>query len=105
MYNTAVRADWNVHTGFFEVFVTSFCYFDNCSSLAAADTFCFTSDTDRTAADTNFNEVSTCLSQEAEAFTVYNVTSTDFYGIAIFFANPFNGAALPFGETFGRVNT
>ena len=82
--DTAVGADRNVDTSFFEVFVTSFCYFDYCSSLSASDTFLFTSDTDGTAADTNFNEVSTCFCQEEEAFTVNNVACTNFNGIAVF---------------------
>ena len=102
--DTAVRADWNVDTGFFEVFVTSSSNFNYGSSLAAADTFLFAGDADRTAADTDFDEVSACFSQEAEAFCVNNVAGTNFYGVAVVFADPFDGQALPFGEAFGRVD-
>ena len=104
IYDTAVRADRNINTGFFEVFVTSSSNFNQSSCLATADTFLFTSDADRTAADTNFNEVSASFCQEAEAFTVNYVTSTNFNGVAVVFANPVESNFLPSAVTFGRVD-
>ena len=69
IYDTTVGADGNVDACFFEVFVSCFCYFDNSGSLTTANTFLFSCDTDGTTADTDLDEVSACLSEEAEALS------------------------------------
>ena len=101
--DTTVGADRNVYAMLLCVFISCLSNFDNSGSLATADTLLFTSDTDGTAADTDLYEVSAAISQEVEAFCVYNVTSTNLYGIAVLFTDPFDSQLLPFGVTFRGV--
>lgn len=89
--DTTVGAYRNVYAGFFEVFVTSLANVNQGSCLATADTFLFTGNADRTAADTNFNEVSASLSQEAEAFSVYYVACANLNAVTVVLTDPVQG--------------
>ena len=93
--DTAVGAYRNVYAGFFEVFVTSLANLDQSSCLTTANALLLTSDADGAAADTNFNKVSTCISQEAEAFSVNNVASANLYAVAIMLTDPVQSDFLP----------
>ena len=102
--DTTVGAYRNVYAGFFEVFVTSLANINQSSCLATADTFLFTGNADRTAADTNFNEVSASLSQEAEAFSIYYVACANLNAVTVVFTDPVQGDFLPCAIAFGGVN-
>ena len=102
--DTTVRAYRNVYAGFFEVFVTSLANVNQSSCLATADTFLFTGNADRTTADTNFNEVSASLSQEAEAFSVYYVACANLNAVTVVLTDPIQGDFLPCAVAFGGVN-
>ena len=98
--NSAVRTDRNINTGFCVVFITGFCNFNGSSSLSASNTFLFTGDTDRTAANTNLNKVSTVFCKEHKSVAVNNVTGTNFYILAEFFVDVVQCACLPFTVAF-----
>ena len=88
VYDTTICTDWHINTCFFEILVTFCTYIDNSSCLTTTDTLCFTSNTDRTTADTNLYKVSTCICKEAETFTIYYVTCTYLYSITIMITDP-----------------
>ena len=103
--DTAVGADRYVNAGLLKVLVTSLGDLNHGSSLSATDTLGLTGDTNRTATDTDLDEVSAGLSQEAEALAVNDVAGTNLNGIAIFFADEGNGALLPLGKALAGVDT
>ena len=105
MNDTTVRADRNINTGLFKVLISCLADFDQSGSLSTADTLLFTGDADGAAADTDLDKVSAAFCQEEEAVTVDNVASTDLDRVTIGLSGPFEGAFLPFGEAFGRVDT
>ena len=104
LYDTAVRADWNIDAGLFEVFVTGFCYLNYCGCLSTTDTLLLTGDADGAAADADLNKVCACFCQEEEAFAVYYVTCADLNGVAVFCTDEVDGAFLPLGEALGGVD-
>ena len=104
LYDTAVRADWNIDAGLFEVFVTGFGYLNYCGCLSTTDTLLLTGDEDGAAADADLNKVCACFCQEEEAFAVYYVTCADLNGVAVFCTNEVDGAFLPLGEALGGVD-
>ena len=62
MNDTTIGANWNINTRFFVVFITLTANINKSRSLTTTDTLGFTGNADRTAADTNFNKISTSLS-------------------------------------------
>ena len=102
--DAAVGADRNINSCLFEIFITLSCNFNYCCSLSAADTLLLTGDTDGTSADTDFNKVCACISQESEAFSVNYVACTDLYSVAVLFTNPCDSVALPFAVALGAVD-
>ena len=103
--DTAVRADGNINTCFLIVFVTCSSNLNNSACLSASDTLCFSGDTDRAAADTDFNKVSASLCKEAEAVTVNYVTCANLYRIAISLTNKVNGLLLPDCKALRGIDT
>ena len=66
-----------------KVFVTRLCDLDNGSRLTTANALRFASDADRAATNADFDKVRTAVSQESEAFSVHNIASANFHGVAV----------------------
>ena len=98
--DSAVRANRNVDSRFFVVFVAGFGNLDCGGGLAAADAFLLAGDADGAAADSDFNKVSARFGQEPKAFRVDNVSGADLYVLAKIFVDVLKRAALPFGKAF-----
>ena len=77
--NSAVGADRNIYTCLLEILVTLSSNFYYSCGLSASDTLRLTGDADGTAADTDLDEVSSCICKESETLTVYYVACADFY--------------------------
>ena len=104
MNDAAVGADGNINSGFFEVFVPRTGHFNDRRSLSAANAFGFAGDADRTAANADLHKICTSFCEKTEAVAVNHVAGAYFYAIAVFFADPGDGAALPLSETLRRVD-
>ncbi len=61
VYNTAIRADRDILAGLLEPLIARLCNLDHRSSLTPANSFCLTSDADRTTTDADLDEVGTAL--------------------------------------------
>ena len=104
VYDAAVRTDRNVYACLFIIFISCLSHFDNCGSLSTSDTLLFSRDTDRTASNTDFDKVSTCICQVFETFFIYNISCTDLYTVAVLFSYEIKGQLLPFCKAFGGVD-
>ena len=96
--DAAVGAHGHVDAGLLVVLVASATDVDQRGGLATADTLGLTGDADGTAADTDLDEVSAAVCQEAEALGVDDVTGTDLDVLTVVGANPLDGALLPLAE-------
>ena len=102
--DSAVGADRNINSGFFEVLITSRSNLDNCSRLSAADALLFTRNADGATADTDLHEVRPNVRKVAETFAVNDIACTDLHTVAVFFAHPANRICLPLTVTLGTVD-
>ena len=100
MYDTAVGADRNVHTCLLEVLISCLSDLDDCCSLASTDTLSLACDADGTAADTDLDEIGSCICKEKESFLIDNVACSNLYCVTVMLADPADCPALPFRETF-----
>ena len=103
--DTAVRADRDVNTCLFKIFIPRLCYLDDCRSLSAADTLGLTRDADGTSTDTDLYKVRASLCKEQETVSVDDITGTDLDAVAVMFTDPGNRSALPLAEALGRIDT
>ena len=88
VYNAAIRANRDINAGFLEVFITRCCNFNDRGSLSTTNALLLTGDTNRAAADTDFDKVCTCFGEEAEPFTVNDIACAYLYGVTVVYANP-----------------
>ena len=102
--DTTIGANGNINAGLSVVIITSLAYINQSSCLAAANALLLTSDADGATADADLDEVCASVSQEAEAFSVNNVTSANLYAVTIMFTNPVQSNLLPSAIAFGGVN-
>ena len=98
--DTAVRADRNVDACLLIVFVTCLADIDKSRSLTASDTLRLTGDADGAAADTDLDEICSCLCEEQEAFTINNIACANLYLRSELLMNVVKSNALPLGISF-----
>ena len=87
--DTAVTRNGNVNAGLLEISVSLGADLNKSRRLTATDSLGLTGDTDRTAADTDLDKVSTAISEEAEACRVNYVTCADLNAVAVIVAAGF----------------
>ena len=85
--NTTVRANRNINSGLFKIFVTGGTNLNKSGCLTASDTLGFTGNANRATADTNLNKVSTCLCMEEVAIPIDNISGTDLNAVALLFTD------------------
>ena len=102
--NAAVGADGHIDAGLLEVLVPGCGNLNKGRSLASADALGLPGDADGAAADAHLHKVRTGSGQEQEAVPVHHVAGTDFHGVAVGLAHPFNGLGLPAAVAFGGVD-
>ena len=102
--DTAVRADRNIDACLLIVFVTCLADIDKSRSLTASDTLRLTGDADGAAADTDLDEICSCLCEEQEAFTVNNIARANLYLRSELLMNVVKSNALPLGISLRGIN-
>ena len=102
--DAAVGADGDVNAGFFKVAVALGADVDHGGGLPAADALGLPRDADGAAADADLDEVRAALGEEAEARSVHDVARADLHAVAVLFADPGEGEALPVGVALGGVD-
>ena len=97
----AIGANGNINTCFLKVFIPLVANIYKGGSLSAADTFCFSCDTDGAAADTDLYKIGAAFRQKAEARGINNIARAHLYAIAVGFSYPGDGELLPIGKALG----
>ena len=101
VHDAAVRADRHIYAGSFIIFIPCLGNLYYSRSLSAADTLLLSRDTDRAAADTHLDKISTGICEIFETFPVNYISGTYLHTVAVLFSYKIKRDLLPFRETFG----
>ena len=104
VHDAAVGADGHIHARLLKILVPGLGYFNDSRCLAAADALGLAGDADGTAADTDLHEIRARLCQKAEALAVHHIACAHLDAVAVFGADPADGAALPLGKALGGID-
>ena len=105
IYYSAVRAQRNIYSGFFKVFISCLGnLYDRCS-LPATYTLLFSCYAYGAAAYTYFYKIGTALCKITESLFVYNISRTHFDAVSILGSYKIYRLLLPFGISLGRIYT
>ena len=104
MDNAAVGADGHIDAGLLKILVPCSGHFNQRRGLAAANALLLTGDADGAAANADFHEIGSGLSQIEEALAVHHITSAHLDGVAVVLADIVNGPFLPDGVSLGGID-
>ena len=97
VHDAAVGAYRDIDAGLLEVLVPGLRDLDESRRLTSADALLLSSDADRASTDADLDKIGSAFGEETEALAVDDVSGSDLYAVAVFFADEIEREFLPAG--------